>query len=37
MLVITKLMNTNVTIVSQILHSKNVMKKVKRLSGTDHI
>ena len=37
MLLITKLMNTNITMVSQILHSKNIMKTIKRLSDIDHI
>ena len=30
-LLITKLMNTNITMISQILHWKNVMKIIKRL------
>ena len=37
MALITKLMNTNITMVSQILHSKNVMKIIKCLSDIDHI
>ena len=37
MLLITQLMNTNIFMVSQTLHSKNVMKIIKRLSEIDHI
>ena len=37
MLLITKLMNTSITMVSQILHSKNVTKIIKRISDIDHI
>ena len=33
----TKLMNPNIIMVSQTLHSKNVMKIIKRLSDIDHI
>ena len=36
MLLITKLINTNITLVSQVLHSKNVMKIIKRFSDIDH-
>ena len=37
MSLITKLINTNITMVSQILHSKSGMKIIKRLSDIDHI
>ena len=37
MLLKTKLMNTNTIMVSQIVHSKIVMKIIERLSDIDHI
>ena len=36
-LITTKLMNTNIAMVSQILHSMNVMMIIKRLPDINHI